>query len=233
MVRVIETYAEMRGELAKLADDEYREFVMRGIPSERPFVGVRIPQVREIVARVSAERIDEFLAVEPVAFEEVLARGMLICRLSYEKLLEQFDSQVACIDDWCACDTFCSGVAKLIKKHRTEFFEEVVDKLLTDDAPEFAVRTGLVLMKCAYVEPEWLQVIFDRVERLGHREEYYIRMAIAWLLCDLFIKYPTATTGYMVSATLPKWTFNKTISKICDSYRVESEVKDYLKRMRK
>lgn len=232
-MRVIETYAEMRGELAKLADDEYREFIMRGIPSERPFVGVRIPQVREIAARVPVEKIDEFLAAEPVAFEEVIARGFLVCRLPYSEMVKRFDAQIAHIDDWCACDTFCSAVAKKIKRHRTEFFEEIIDKLLTDDASEFAVRTGLVLLKCAYVEPEWLQVIYDRVERLGEREEYYIRMAIAWLLCDLFIKYPTATTGYMVSATLPKWTFNKAISKICDSHRVDEETKDLVRKMRK
>ncbi|MBR2659600.1 DNA alkylation repair protein, partial [Candidatus Saccharibacteria bacterium] len=76
-------------------------------------------------------------------------------------------------------------------------------------------------------------VIFDRVDGLAEREEYYIRMGIAWLLCDCFIKYPTATIGYMVSSKLPVWTFNKTISKICDSYRVDEETKDLVRKMRR
>lgn len=227
------SYAEMRRRLADLADDGYREFIMKGIPSERPFIGVRIPQIREITAKVSIEYVDDFLKMEPVAFEELIARGFLVCRLPYAEMLKRFDSQVAQIDDWCSCDTFCSAVAKKIKRHKTEFFEEKIDKLLLDDSSEFAVRTGLVLLKCAYVEPEWLQVIFDRVERLAGREEYYIRMAIAWLLCDCFIKFPTATTGYMVGCGLPVWTFNKTISKICDSHRVDEETKVLVRKMRK
>ncbi len=229
----MQDYAEMRGRLADLADDEYREFIMKGIPSERPFIGVRIPQIREIAAKVPMERIDDFLKVEPVAFEELVTRGFLVCRLPYTEMLKRFDSQVTQIDDWCSCDTFCSAVAKKIKRHKTEFFEEKIDRLLLDDSPEFVVRTGLVLLKCAYVEPEWLQVIFDRVERLASREEYYVKMATAWLLCDCFIKFPTATIGYMVGCSLPAWTFNKTISKICDSHRVDEETKDLMRKMRK
>ena len=229
----IQNYSKLRSELALNADDEYREFAMKGIPCERPFIGVRIPQIREIVAKVPPEKIPEFLASEPVAIEEVLARGMLVCRLPYAEMLKQFDSQINCIDNWCTCDTFCSGVAKLIKKKSTEFFETKIDKLLTNDSPEFTVRVGLVLLKCAYIEPEWLQVIFDRIENLANRDDYYIKMAIAWLLCDCFVKYPTATIGYMLNSNLPTWTFNKTISKICDSYRVDEETKDLVRKMRK
>ena len=235
-------YEELRRRLAECADDEYREFSMKGIPCERPFIGVRIPQIRRIVAEVPQEKINELLAVEPVAIEEVLARGMLICRLSREEMMAPrecfhgeswFDSQISYIDNWCTCDTFCSGVAKKIRKKRTEFFEEKIDKLLSDKSGEFAVRVGLVLLKSAYIEPEWLNMIFDRVDGLAKREEYYIRMGIAWLLCDCFIKYPTATAGYMVSSKLPVWTFNKTISKICDSYRVDDETKDLMRKMRR
>ena len=235
-------YKELRRRLADCADDEYRKFSMKGIFSERPFIGVRIPQIRKIVAEVPKEKIDELLAVEPVAIEEVLARGMLICRLPYEEIVAPrdelyggswFDSQISYIDNWCTCDTFCSGVAKKIWKKRTEFFETKIDGLLSDKSGEFAVRVGLVLLKSAYIEPEWLNVIFDRVDGLAEREEYYIRMGIAWLLCDCFIKYPTATIGYMVSSKLPVWTFNKTISKICDSYRVDEETKDLVRKMRR
>ena len=87
-------YGELRSALASLADDEYREFSMKGIPSERPFIGVRIPLVREVVKRVPDEKIAEFLKVEPVAIEEVLARGMLICRLPYEEIVGPRDDCV-------------------------------------------------------------------------------------------------------------------------------------------
>lgn len=225
-------YEELKTELSKLADDEYREFVMKICPSERPFLGVRVPQIREIARRVPALEISEFLKVQPVGYEEVLARGFLIARLPFDGMMKWFDSQVDCIDDWSTCDTFCSAVGKVIKKNRTAFFDAKMDDLLSDSR-EFAVRVGLVLLKAAYINKEYLQVIFDRVSGLASREEYYIRMGIAWLLCDCFIKYPTATTSYLLSSKLPKWTYNKTISKICDSYRVDEETKSLLKKMRK
>ena len=234
-------YGELRGELASLADDEYRKFSMKGIPSERPFIGVRIPLVREVVKKVPDEKIAEFLMVEPVAIEEVLARGMLICRLPYEEIVvarddlkgrSWFDSQISYIDNWCTCDVFCSGVCRKIVKHREEFLELEVDGLF-QAKDEFAVRAGLVILKCGYVSEDYLAVIFDRVEELTHREEYYIRMAIAWLLAECFIKYPEVTLAYMKVSGLPKWTYNKTISKICDSYRVDVETKEMLRKMRR
>lgn len=235
----IRNYKELREELASLADDEYREFSMKGIPSERPFIGVRIPLIRRVVAKVPNEKIAELLKVEPVAIEEVLARGMLICRLPYDEVVSLhdndkswFDLQIECIDNWCTCDIFCSGICRKIKKHQEEFLESKVDELL-NAADEFAVRAGLVMLKCGYISEDYLAVIFDRVERLAEREEYYIRMAIAWLIAECFIKFPEATLAYMKVSKLPRWTFNKTISKICDSYRVDEDAKAMLKKMRR
>ena len=177
-------YEELRSALADCADDEYREFSMKGIFSERPFIGVRIPQIREIVKEISPCFCTEFLKTEPVAIEEVLARGMVICELSYEEMMVKrseingkswFDSQVDIIDNWCTCDVFCSGVTKRIKGHFAEVLDQKIDDLL-NDSREFAVRVGLVLLKCAYVDFDYLNVIFDRVENLREREEYYIEI---------------------------------------------------------
>ena len=228
----INNYKELQNQLAFNADEVYREFTMKGIPSERPFVGVRIPIIREIVSRVPKDRIMALIQVEPITIEEVLARGMMICRLPYDEMLKEFDSQIDYIDNWCTCDTFCSGVSKLIKKHREEFLNEKVERLLSGNS-EFSVRVGLVLLKASYVDADYLNVIFDRVEKLAKRNDYYVKMAIAWLVAECFIKYPAATASYLAASNLPKWTFNKTISKICDSYRVEPEEKELLKKMRK
>ena len=81
--------------------------------------------------------------------------------------------------------------------------------------------------------PDYLAVIFDRVARVKDREEYYIRMAVAWLVCECFIKYPDETYGFLKSRILPTWTQNKSISKIRDSYRVPKEVKDALLTLKK
>lgn len=228
---LITSYDSLKTELAILADDEYRTFVMKICPSKRPFLGVRVPEIREIASRVPLASIGTFLKVTPIGYEEVLARGFLIARLPYTDLLKWFDSQIDYFDDWSACDTFCSAIGKLIRKHKSDFFDHKLDNLLNQKS-EFAVRTGLVLLKCCYVEPDYLQVIFDCISKLKTRQEYYIKMAIAWLLTECFIKYPDETLTYLNTSSLPIWTLNKTISKICDSYRVDSETKEYLRSLR-
>ncbi len=225
------SYDELKIALAELSEDEYREFTAGSVLGERPILGVRIPKVRELAKKIPSDQLKKFLAIEPVALEEVLARGFLVARLPYIEMLSMFDSQVDYIDNWCTCDVFCSSL-KLIKKHRDEFLEVKIDKLLRDRR-EFAVRVGLVLLKCYFVDFDYLMVIFDRVEKLANRKEYYIRMAIAWLVAECFIKYPDETLAYMRASRLPKWTYNKTISKICDSYRVDKEMKKIVKEMRK
>ena len=226
------TDREWKLALAQNADDYYRDFIMRGIPSERPFIGVRIPKIREIVKSIPYEEITGLLDATPVAFEEVLFRGMLIARLPYQSVLKYFDSQVNIIDDWCSCDTFCSEIRPIIKKQRNDFLDKKVEKLLQSEK-EFPTRIGLVILKNNYMDFDYLFTIFDRVENLKDREEYYVKMAIAWLIAECFTKFPEETLGFLKSTKLPKWTFNKTISKICDSYRVDDEMKELLRRMRK
>lgn len=229
----INNYAELRERLAFYSEDDYRNFIKKGIPSERPFLGVRIPIIRSIMDLVPREYYAEILKNVPVAFEEVVARGVLICKMPYDEMLLWFDSQIEYIDDWCACDTFCMGLGKkLRKKEKEKFLEEKVEPLL-DDSREFAARAGLVFLKCRYLDFEHLNLIFDRVERMVLREEYYVRMALAWLVAECFVKFPEETFTYLTVSNLPKWTFNKAISKICDSYRVEEEAKAILKKMRK
>lgn len=229
--KMISSYKELQERLVFYIDDEYRSFTVRLISTERPILGVRIPKIRELVKEVSQEKIIEFLKKEPIAFEEVLARGFLIARLSYEEALEWFDSQIQYVSDWCTCDTFCSAL-KSIKKHKADFIDKKIRELL-NSSDEFTTRTGLVFLKCYYVDFDYLNLVFELVEELADRKEYYVRMAIAWLIAECFIKFPTATIGFLISSKLPKWTYNKTISKICDSYRVDNEAKRLLREMRK
>lgn len=225
-------YSEFRTKLMSISDDEYRDFCRKGIPCDRPFLGVRIPEIRKIVSEISPEDFGEFIAVKPLAIEEVIARGFLIARLPYEKMIEKFDSQIEFLDNWCTVDTFCAALRKVVKRHEANFLEQKVEGLLKSDN-EFSVRTGLVCLLDYYVNPDYLHLIFDRAESLKGHKEYYVRMALAWLVAECFIKFPNETFEYLKQSGLDRWTFNKTISKICDSRRVEPEVKTEIKIMRK
>lgn len=225
-------YSSFRTELISLADDEYREFCKRGIPCDRPFLGVRIPEIRKLVKAIPPADFDEFLKAEPIAIEEVIARGFLIARLPYAEMLKHFDSQITLLDNWCTVDTFVAGLRKTIKHHEADFLDRKVEPLLKSKN-EFAVRTGLVCLLDFYVNFDHLFLIFDRLEYLKEHDEYYVKMSLAWLLAECFIKYPDETFVYLQHSNLPRWTFNKAISKICDSRRIAPETKTKLKQLRK
>lgn len=228
---VIETYSELRDKLEQSADTKYRDFTMKICPSKHSFLGVRVPQIRKYAKQVPMEKIEEFIAVCPATYEEVLLRGFLIARLPYEQMLKYFDSQLKYIDDWSTCDLFCSAIGKIIKKNREDFLKKKIVKLL-DDKKEFTTRVGVVLLKCCYVEADFLKYIFAEVDKLANREEYYVKMGLAWLVSECFIKFPADTMDYLSKTKLPVWTFKKTISKICDSYRVDAETKKYLRELK-
>lgn len=225
-------YSDFRTKLVSLADEEYREFSMKGIPCDRPFLGVRIPDIRKLVKEIPQDQLIDFINETPIAIEEVIARGFAISKLPYDEMIKVFDSQIGLLDNWCTVDTFCASLRNNIKKHTEDFFAHKVEPLLSSN-DEFVVRTGLVCLLDFYVQPDYLPVIYNCIESLKNREEYYIRMAMAWLLAECFVKYPSETFEYLKISKLNSWTFNKTISKICDSYRVDPTTKTQIKQLRR
>ena len=96
----------------------------------------------------------------------------------------------------------------------------------------FTIRVGLILLLCFYVEEEYILEILKKVKTISN-EEYYVKMGLAWLLCECYIKFPKETRKLLEEKSLDRFVQNKTISKIRDSYRVSSEEKEYLKTLRK
>ena len=229
---MIDNYAELKNYLERSIDSKYRDFTTKICVSKYPFLGVRVPQIRKTANQVPLERIEEFITVQPATYEEVLLRGFLIARLPYEYMLEYFDSQLKYIDNWSTCDLFCSAISKSVKKNKEDFFKKKITKLL-DSKHEFTTRVGIVLLKCCYIESDYLTFIFTQTDKLSSGEEYYVKMGLAWLISECFIKFPSDTMDYLLKSKMPTWTFNKSISKICDSYRVDIETKNLLRNMRK
>lgn len=253
-------YAAYRNELLSLADEGYREFAARGVPTDRPLLGVRLPVLRDLAKEIAKGNHAAFLSHEPASIEEVLVRGFVIGRLPYDEMLTNLPSHLPYLDNWETVDCYASSL-KSIKSHLSDFYDQILEPLLTDSAPqtvatdsalatpptspalerttpdpaspEFTTRLALVLLLDYYITPDYLHLIYDHATRLADRDEYYVRMALAWLLAETFIKFPDETVAFLKAHTLPRWTHNKAISKICDSYRVPTEVKDDLKPLRR
>jgi 3-methyladenine DNA glycosylase AlkD len=144
----------------------------------------------------------------------------------YKKLAEQGDKDALLR----LGDCYKNGIG--VKKNEADFLERKVKPLLKSQK-EFETRTGLVCLLDLFMGEEYLLTIYESIESLKDRDEYYVKMAIAWLLTECYIKFPNKTEVFMNRTELNNWTFNKAISKICDSYRVSIEDKDKLRKMRK
>lgn len=166
-------YQAFKNRLLEEAEEGYRDFVLGGIITERPLLGVRVPKCREIAKEIvkgefgesGKKTIYEFLENEPVSFEEVMIRGFVIAGLPYNEMVRQMYEFIPLIDNWEICDCFCAAMKKNVRANREKFLEEI-DKMLKS-LDEFQTRVGLVCLLDYYITPEYLAVIFDRISEIG------------------------------------------------------------------
>ena len=133
------------------------------------------------------------------------------------------------IDNWAICDSFCNSL-KIVSNHNEEFIKEIQNYIKSKE--EFVQRVGLILLLNVYIEPKYIQKIFWIVDHL-HSDKYYVNMAVAWLLCECYIKEKEQTLLFLKENNLSAFVQNKTISKIKDSYRIEKLEKKMLDTLKK
>lgn len=162
-------------------------------------------------------------------YEEVMIQGLVISHIKEEALFEKyFKIHIQKIDNWALCDTFCSSI-KIVEKYEEKYFKESVKLSLSQD--EFISRVGLVTILDHFISKKNIDTIFDTLNKIKS-DKFYINMAEAWLVCELYVKFPKETFIFLEQNNLNKFTQNKSISKICDSYRVSKEEKEALKEKR-
>ena len=218
--------------LFSIRDLKYKEFHSSLVLDSRyEMIGVRLPIMREIAKFIAKKDIEEYLKVaEDKYYEEVMIQGIVISHIKDEKVFyKYFLKHIEKIDNWALCDSFCSSV-KIVEKYEEKYFSECL-KMAVDER-EFISRVGLVIILGHFIKEENLKDIFDTLNKITS-DKFYINMAEAWLVCEIYTKYPKETEKFLKNNNLNKFTQNKAISKIHDSYRVGKEEKEMLKKYKK
>lgn len=227
-----QTYQSFLKYLITQKDEKYKEFHSSLVlNSKYEMIGIRVPIMRKIAKEIAKTNMEEFLKyAENNYYEEIMIQGLVISHIKDEELFNKhFKEYINKIDNWALCDTFCSAI-KIVEKHEDKYFREAVKMSL--NKKEFISRIGLVMILDHFINKKNLENIFDTLNEI-ESDKFYINMAEAWLLCEMYIKFPKETKTFIQKNNLNKFTHNKAISKIHDSYRVSKEEKEYLNTLRK
>lgn len=222
-------------ELIKLLNNnqdlKYKEFNDKIVNTNLKTIGVRTPILKKMAKDISKGDYEKFLKNNGSNyFEEVMIEGFVI---SYIKdpleILKNLDKFLDKIDNWAVCDMLISSCKKLAKI-KDDYYFFIKKNLLSKNV--WRVRFSFVSLLNYFVEEKYLNDIFMFLDN-DKNDFYYVMMAKAWLISICYIKYPKETFNYLKKAKIDDITYNKAISKICDSYRVKKDDKNLLSKMKK
>ena len=221
-------------ELFELQDKKYQEFQKGLCPGVDNIIGIRVPILRnyakELLKKYDFKEIME--SIKDNYYEEIMLRGMLIggAKEDFDVVIKYIEAFIPKIDNWAICDTFCTGL-KITKKHKDEMWI-FIQKYLKSKK-EFEVRFCVVMILGYFIDEEHLEENFKIFNNIKV-DKYYVQMAVAWAISICLIRYYDRTVKYLQKeANLDNFTYNKSIQKAIESYRITDEQKDYLRKMKK
>lgn len=232
----------IRDKLISLADQDYMKFNQKLCPdTKRPMLGIKVPTLRnlakDILKEYDAKEILNSLEMTTIAsntepyFEEIVLRGFIIgyAKISLKEKLEQVKNFIPRIDSWFICDTFVPTL-KIKEKDKETVWDFMIPYTKSDE--EFEIRFAVIMMLDYYITDEYIDRVIQTIDTVQH-EGYYVKMAAAWLISVIVIKFQEKGLSYLQNNNLDKFTFNKALQKLIESYRITDGQKQIFKSMKR
>lgn len=222
--------------LFELADEDYRRFQSKLCPGTDNIIGVRVPKIRKLAQEIVKEDprkfLDETINKENTYYEENMLQGLVIS-LSKDieicDIMDYLDKFVPKIDNWAVCDIVCSSMKKT-SKHKKEMWN-YLEKLILSKK-EFELRFAIVMYIDYYLIDEYIDEVLKRIDKIDSNQ-YYVNMAIAWLISVAYVKYPSKTIEFLGNSNISDKTYNMVLQKIIESNKVSKEEKESIRNMKK
>ncbi|MEX2415227.1 MAG: DNA alkylation repair protein [Paenibacillaceae bacterium] len=222
----------IREQLIELSDEKHRKFSAALIPNINNVLGVRLPELRKIARNLAKGDWRTYLEhAESDYFEEIMLQGMVIgyLKTDIEEILRYVADFVPKIDNWSVCDSFCTGLKfTLTNKERVWKF---IQPYLSSNH-EYDIRFGVVMLLDFYIEDAYISRVLQLLDNTKH-EGYYVKMSVAWAISICYVKLPELTMAYLQNNSLDDFTFNKALQKITESFRVDQEIKQLIRGMKR
>ena len=235
------------------SDARYREGHLRIVNAlpERRVLGLHSPEMKQIAKQLSSKGGEVIHAFEAtpnneLCYEETVVWGFLInlvkCPLA--ERLAMLEHYVPVLDNWAVCDSYCAH-AKWMARADMETLWEFLQRWFDSDR-EFEVRFAVVVAMCYFLNDEWLERVFQRIDNLDidriksdyktvkgkpkvaqqgtvqGAEPYYVRMGIAWLLASALAKFPERTRAFVNASHLPADIIKLYIRKARESFKTRT-----------
>lgn len=219
----------IRDELFKLQDKEYRNFQSKLIPNinKENIIGVRTPLLRQLSKKIIKENnYSDFLNDLPHKyFDENQIHAFIISEIKdYDKCLFEFNRFLPYVDNWATCD---QSSPKVFLKNSDKLINEIKKWIKSKDT--YTIRFGISMLMRIYLDDNFKPEYLKMVSKIKS-DEYYVNMMIAWFFATALAKQYEETIKYIENYKLDKWVHNKTIQKSIESYRISKEKKEYLKK---
>lgn len=230
---------KIREELFIYKDIEYAKFNKKLCPdTNKEIIGIRIPILRKIAKGFVKKEdwkiyLDEVIDVyEDKYFEEVILQGLIIgyAKINLNEKLGYIKSFVPKIDSWAISDTVIPTF-KFKENELKQTWKFILP--YTKSKEEFEIRFAVIVMLHYFLTKEYVDEVIILLDKIK-TDKYYAQMAIAWTLAEIGIKFPNKAMEYLNSENnLDKFTYNKTLQKMIESFRVSDETKNILRKMKK
>lgn len=219
---------EIRNELFKMQDIEYRDFNSKLIPTvkKEDMIGVRTPELRKYAKKLLKEEgVEDFLHSLPHKyFDENQLHAFIISEIKDFKLcIDELINFLPYLDNWATCDQLSP---KIFKKYRNDLLPHIYEWLKSDKT--YTVRFGIGMLMEHFLDEDFKSEYLEMVAAV-RSEEYYINMMTAWYFATALAKQYESILPFIEGNKLDTWTHNKSIQKAIESNRISAEQKNYLK----
>lgn len=225
---------EIKNIIKDAADIKNAAFFQKISPAAVNVTGVRIPVIRNLAKKIARSRQDCLYFLKEYEIEnheEFILKGVVIAsaKIDIDEKLALFKPYMEEIYDWSACDIAISSF-----KFKEAELKHAYDFILPyrHSRREYELQCLLVMLLEYFVTDDYFNNITDILDNI-YLEDYYVKMAAAWLISVIFIKNRDGALKYLKNNGLDDWTYSKALQKITESSRVSAYDKDIIRAMKR
>lgn len=216
--------------LFSLSDTKYRDFMLPLIPTvdADAVIGIRTPALRRLAGELWRERRGECLAfmdeLPHEYFEEYMLHGFFIEKIAdFDECVRSLDAFLPFVDNWAVTD---SVSPKLFSQYHAKLLSVIRRWLVSPHT--YAVRYAILCLMKHFLDSDFTPELLELALSCGS-EDYYVQMMQAWYLATAVAKQRQSALAFLEKGGIPTPVLEKTVRKCCDSHRIDTVTKDYLK----